>query len=314
MWGPEEVDIISEPSTMTDSMPFPVEKQTGKKDDPRRSSEAVDQRPMSATLRTVRKAGWRKYGQKRLSNNMVRSYYRCSIPGCSVKRQVVTSSEYDGMAQVRTIGEHKHENALGPTYREATYETQRVTPVSQNRKRKQPSKGSKGSDTEQYELEDWPPGTTKEENSCMPTSSSGQPEVTVDSAFTARLLECVPAFVVTDPSSDPKHRIVYTSPGFTGLTGYTADDSMGKSMSLLEGCKTDPRCSQRLSEIMSGEVPGRIMSLYYRKNGDPFWCLLNVAPIRAPGGDGKIVACVGNLLDISSKPDREYQMDCSQAL
>ena len=67
-----------------------------------------------------------------------------------------------------TQGEHKHENALGPTYREATYETQRVTerrtltltfkptvtlpstylmlpyqvtPVSQNRKRKQPSKG-----------------------------------------------------------------------------------------------------------------------------------------------------------------------------
>ena len=43
-----------------------------------------------------------------------------------------------------------------------------------------------------------------------------------------------PSFMI----SDSRHRgwpIVFTSPGFTALTGYTAEEAMGKSCRFLQG-------------------------------------------------------------------------------
>merc|ERR1711975_42001 len=65
--------------------------------------------------RPWRKQAWRKYGQKVLKGketagmNVVRSYFRCSAPGCDVKKQVEKAPwQSDDVAKITITGEHNH--------------------------------------------------------------------------------------------------------------------------------------------------------------------------------------------------------------
>jgi len=59
------------------------------------------------------KSKWRKYGEKkRVEDNqttVMRSYFRCKVPGCEARKQV--KSGPNGVIQINVIGEHSHELA-----------------------------------------------------------------------------------------------------------------------------------------------------------------------------------------------------------
>jgi len=96
-----------------------------------------------------------------------------------------------------------------------------------------------------------------------------------------RVLDLLPQSVmVTDGDLEsPGPRIVYVNQSFTLLTGYTAEEVLGKSPRILQGCGTDPAVLKRLKTCLlrSERFEGR--TLNYRKDGTPFINAWTVEPV-----------------------------------
>jgi PAS domain S-box-containing protein len=89
-----------------------------------------------------------------------------------------------------------------------------------------------------------------------------------------------------------KSPVVYVNQAFTDLTGYSADETIGKSPSFLQGPETDRTVLDRLHEDMSA---GRVFegrATNYRKDGSAFTMHWRVVPVKdASGQPVYYVAC-----------------------
>jgi PAS domain S-box-containing protein len=84
--------------------------------------------------------------------------------------------------------------------------------------------------------------------------------------------------VVTDAVAGAYH-VVYASPSFETLTGYSVDESVGRDCRFLEGPESDPKTIRdfdgafKLGESHSAQI------LHYRKDGTTFWSDLSISPV-----------------------------------
>ena len=73
--------------------------------------------------------------------------------------------------------------------------------------------------------------------------------------------------------------VIYVNPAFTELTGYSGDEMIGKSPSILQGPKTDLSVIDRLRHDLAN---GRIFhgkTVNYRKDGSEFLMEWKIFPI-----------------------------------
>ena len=95
------------------------------------------------------------------------------------------------------------------------------------------------------------------------------------------------SMMITGPGdSDSAGAIVYVNEAFTTLTGYTAEDVVGKSPAILQGVETDQTVLDQLrDDLRSGHVfEGKTTN--YRKDGTSFTMHWRVAPISKEGMTG----------------------------
>jgi len=101
--------------------------------------------------------------------------------------------------------------------------------------------------------------------------------------------------------TDPEQRVVYVNPAFTTLTGYTADDLLGKQSSLLGERAVDEQVLQSIGsalakgEVWQGEMTGR------RKDGRTYDATLTVAPVH--DAEGRLTGYVSSHRDITHLKD-----------
>lgn len=88
------------------------------------------------------------------------------------------------------------------------------------------------------------------------------------------------SIMVTEPSSDRAHSpIVFVNEAFTKLTGYSAEDVLGKSPALLQGDETEQTVLDRLRDDLEA---GRVFegaTANYRKDGSKFTMQWRVVPV-----------------------------------
>ena len=119
--------------------------------------------------------------------------------------------------------------------------------------------------------------------------------------------------VITEAElGEPGPKIVFVNPAFTKLTGYTAEEAMGKTPRILQGPRTDRAVLDRLrknleqGEVFAGEA------INYRKGGEEFYLEWQIAPICS--ASGTITHFVAVQHDITERKKLEGQLFQSQKM
>lgn len=87
------------------------------------------------------------------------------------------------------------------------------------------------------------------------------------------------------PLAEPGPRITWVSEGFERMTGYSADEVIGRSPRFLQGEKTDRAALGALRESLeAGKPHEHVRTINYRKDGTPFAIEWSVSPITDQTG------------------------------
>ena len=87
-----------------------------------------------------------------------------------------------------------------------------------------------------------------------------------------------------EPLTGDGPRIVYVNDAFAAMTGYAADEVIGRTPRLLQGPKTDRASLERLSAGLHRRQSLRVELLNYRKDGSEFWVEIDIAPVADANG------------------------------
>lgn len=80
--------------------------------------------------------------------------------------------------------------------------------------------------------------------------------------------------------------IEYTNPGFTRLTGYSAEEAIGKKPGrLLQGQHTNVETVGRIRQHLNSREPFYEEILNYTRDGDPYWISLAINPVFDEHGE-----------------------------
>lgn len=219
-----------------------------------------------------RKCTWRKYGQKVLKGkdfvgmDVIRCYYRCNVQGCQVKKQVEKASwQSNAEANITVTGIHTH-------------------PVEED--------DGVFSDEEQ--------GDNAPANSRVMkrAPSDPLPVPPLNKALSTEIRTRSPHFVISDPSR-PDCPIIFASPGFCTLTGYSLTECVGRNCRFLQGKDTNPNAIKQISMACQLQKEIQVIVLNYKKDGSPFWNLLQITPVK--DSDGNLISFVGVQMDVSER-------------
>ncbi len=84
-------------------------------------------------------------------------------------------------------------------------------------------------------------------------------------------------------AGEPPGEIVYVNEAFTDMTGYEAEEVLGKTPGMLQGPKTDPEVLDRLDRKIQRGDPFHGETVNYRKDGSEFIIEWKVVPLEQAG-------------------------------
>jgi PAS domain S-box-containing protein len=100
--------------------------------------------------------------------------------------------------------------------------------------------------------------------------------------------------------------IQYVNPAFERLTGFAGDELIGRK------CPYPWWPAEKIEEYSLANVPGRKKKLnrlercYQKKNGEVFWVVINIAPVKGKRGDRYFI---GNYVDITERRRAEQEAE-----
>ncbi|AGS26608.1 PAS domain-containing protein [Rhizobium etli] len=91
--------------------------------------------------------------------------------------------------------------------------------------------------------------------------------------------------------------IVLANKAFLQLTGYAAEEVLGRNCRFLQGPATSPIAIAELRAGIADEREVSVEILNYKKSGEQFWNRLHLSPIH--GDDGRILYFFGSQIDVT---------------
>lgn len=89
--------------------------------------------------------------------------------------------------------------------------------------------------------------------------------------------------VISDPHQ-PDNPMIFVSDEFTGQTGYSPEEALGRNCRFLQGPDTSPHAIEAIRFALRAQTRFTIDILNYRKDGSAFMNRLRIRPIYDPEG------------------------------
>jgi len=105
-------------------------------------------------------------------------------------------------------------------------------------------------------------------------------------------------FTITDPRR-PDDPLIWANPSFSRLTGYSAEEVVGRNCRFLQGPATDPEAVTQLAASLRAQRPVTTTLVNYRKDGTPFWNQVSISPVF--DGREQLVSYVGVQTDVTEQ-------------
>ncbi len=123
----------------------------------------------------------------------------------------------------------------------------------------------------------------------------------------SRAIEASSNGIMITDAARPDHPLIYVNPAFEHITGYRAQEALGRNPRFLMG---EDRAQMGIGEIRSAireQRDGEAELRNYRKDGSLFWNALSIAPVRDT--EGCVTHFVGIINDITERKRYEEQLE-----
>lgn len=107
--------------------------------------------------------------------------------------------------------------------------------------------------------------------------------------------------------TDPDQRIEFVNDGFERHTGYALSEVRGRKPEFLHGPDTDPKHRKAIQKGVESGKAFRQEILNYTKEGNPYWVMLDISPVRSESGEIIRFLSVGS--DVTEKRELENDLE-----
>jgi PAS domain S-box-containing protein len=141
-----------------------------------------------------------------------------------------------------------------------------------------------------------------------PLDETSDPEAYLQALRERAVIATDITFTITDPRQ-PDNPLVWVNPSFTRVTGYEAEEVVGRNCRFLQGPATDPATVESIRTALQEQRTHTTTLLNYRKDGTAFWNQLSISPVF--DGDGDLVSFVGVQTDVTERVRVEHEREAA---
>jgi diguanylate cyclase (GGDEF)-like protein/PAS domain S-box-containing protein len=121
-----------------------------------------------------------------------------------------------------------------------------------------------------------------------------------------RALDATRTGIAIADMTQPDMPLIYVNPGFEQITGYPAEQCLGRNCRFLQGPGTDPRAVAEMSDALRRRTTLSTRLLNYRADGSPFWNQLELHPVFDDAG--RLTHYISVQDDITARVEAEAQV------
>ena len=106
--------------------------------------------------------------------------------------------------------------------------------------------------------------------------------------------------------------LVFVNEAFQRMTGYAADEILGRNCRFLQGPDTDPAAIDLVRTALATQEDVAVELINYKKDGTPFWNALYLSPVF--DGQGELIYFFASQLDVTRRREAEAVLQQSRRM